>query len=144
MTAKPRRKAFPHRCPACLRKAVQPAVVAYEAEVTYDGRVYRVRVADLRTPRCEACGELVFGNEVDEQISGALREQLGLLPPNQIRAARRKLHLKQTELAERIGVAPEAVSRWESGTVIQPRAMDNLMRVFFAFPEVQDALVGRG
>lgn len=144
MTAKPRRKAFPRRCPACLRKAVQPAVVAYEAEVKHDGRVHRVRVADLRIPRCEACGELVFGNEVDEQLSDALREQLRLLRPNDIRAARQDLSLTQAELAERIGVAPEAVSQWESGTVIQPRAMDNLMRVFFAFPEVQDALVGRG
>jgi hypothetical protein len=30
--------------------------------------------------------------------------------------------------------------RWEEGTVLQPRTMDNLLRVFFALPEVRSML----
>jgi len=43
--------------------------------------------------------------------------------------------------AGRVGVAPETMCRWLSGAMIQSRAMDNLMRVFFALPEARAALV---
>ncbi len=33
------------------------------------------------------------------------------------------------ELAERLGVAPETISRWVNGALIQSRAMDNFLRV---------------
>ena len=39
-------------------------------------------------------------------------------------------------------VAPETISRWVNGALIQSRAMDNLLRLFFALPEVRDALRG--
>ncbi len=50
--------------------------------------------------------------------------------------------LNQQQLAERLGVAPETISRWLNGALIQSRAMDNLLRVYFAFPQVQAALCG--
>jgi hypothetical protein len=33
-------------------------------------------------------------------------------------------------------------SRWVSGALIQSRAMDNLLRLFFALPEVRNVLQG--
>jgi transcriptional regulator with XRE-family HTH domain len=45
-------------------------------------------------------------------------------------------------LAERLGVAEETISRWETGALIQSRAMDNLLRVYFANADVRAALVG--
>ncbi len=53
-----------------------------------------------------------------------------------------QLGLKQQELAQRLGVAAETISRWVTGAVIQSRAMDNLMRLFFALPEVRNVLRG--
>ena len=44
------------------------------------------------------------------------------------------------ELADLLGIAPETISRWENGAVIQSRAMDNLVRLFFSVPEVERAL----
>jgi hypothetical protein len=43
------------------------------------------------------------------------------------------------------GIAEATLLRWHNETQIQSRAMDNLLRVFFAFPEVRAALnkVGR-
>ena len=41
-----------------------------------------------------------------------------------------------------MGIAEATLSRWLSETQIQSRAMDNLLRVFFAFPEVRMALSG--
>ena len=132
---------FPRHCPECGKLKVQPATIPYDAEVKYDGRLYALRIPALQVDQCAACGEVLFSNVTDDQISQALREHLTLLSPSQIREALRALGLKQKDLGERIGVAPETISRWISGTHIQSRAMDNLMRLFFAFDNVRSALV---
>jgi DNA-binding transcriptional regulator YiaG len=93
--------------------------------------------------RCEACGELLFDLDADAQISAALRAKLGLLTPKEIRARVTALGLTQKAFAARLGVASETVSRWVSGALIQTRAMDNLMRVFFDIPRVREVLGGK-
>ena len=134
-------KPFPRHCPECGKVEVQPATIPYDAEVKHDGRLYAFRIPALRVNQCAACGEILFSNVTDDQISQALREHLTLLSPQQIREAVRALGLKQKEFGDRIGVAPETISRWISGTHIQSRAMDNLMRLFFAFDNVRSALI---
>ena len=138
--ASPREKPFPRRCPECGKAEVRPATIAHDAEVKHDGRLYDVAIPRLQVNQCGACGEVLFGNVADDQISQALREHLALLSPEQIHDALRTLGLRQKDLAERIGVAAETISRWMSGTQIQSRAMDNLMRLFFAFDAVRAAL----
>ncbi len=131
---------FPRHCPECGKVEVQPATIPYDAEVKHDGRVYAFPIPALQVNECAACGEVLFTNVTDDQISQALREHLTLLSPQQIREALRTLGLRQKDLGDRIGVAPETISRWISGTHIQSRAMDNLMRLFFAFENVRSAL----
>ena len=135
-----RDKTFPRRCPECGKPDLWPATISYRAEVKHDGRLHRFRVPKLQVNRCGACGEVVFSNVTDEQVSEALREHLSLLKPEQIRERLVALGLKQREFAHRIGVAPETVSRWLGGLQIQSRAMDNLMRMFFEFDDVRAAL----
>ena len=135
-------KSFPWRCPKCLQKAVHPVVIPYLAKAAHDGRLYELDIPDLQIPQCASCGELVFSNRVDERITQTLRSQLRLLTPEQIRDARCRLGLQQKELAERLGTTEETLGRWESGTLIQPRAMDNLLRVYFAVPQVRAMLTG--
>jgi putative zinc finger/helix-turn-helix YgiT family protein len=135
-------KPFPWRCLKCRKRDVFPTIIPYTAEVTHDGRLYEVALPALEVPRCRSCGELVFTNRVDEQITDALRARLRLLTPAQIREGRKSLRLLQQELAERLGVAEATISRWETGTLIQSRAMDNLLRAYFALPEVRAALRG--
>jgi putative zinc finger/helix-turn-helix YgiT family protein len=114
----------------------------YTAKVKHDGVIYELLVPSLEVPRCQTCGETYTTNAVDEQVSDALRSRLHLLTPAQIRKGIEKLGLKQQTLAERLGVAPETISRWVNGALIQSRAMDNLLRLFFALPEVREALQG--
>jgi DNA-binding transcriptional regulator YiaG len=92
--------------------------------------------------RCKACGEVYFTEESDERIVAALRDHLALLTPAQIRANLETLGLSQKEAAGRLGIAPETLSRWLCGAVIQSRAMDNLLRAFFACPQVREKLTG--
>ena len=135
-------KRYPWRCPECGKKEVRPAVVSHTSEIRHDGRLYTVQVPKLRVPRCKACGELVFENDADEQIASALRKQLGLLKPEEIRGNRDELGLSQRELAEHLGVAVETISRWENGVLIPSRAMDRYLRLYFTVPAARSALIG--
>jgi putative zinc finger/helix-turn-helix YgiT family protein len=114
----------------------------YAIDVKHDGQSYHLEIPKLTIPKCRACGELVFSNSVDDQIIEALRSHLRLLTPEQIRGGRETLGLKAKELAERLGVAAETISRWERGGLIQSRAMDNYLRVYFAVPEARAVLRG--
>ena len=133
---------FPWPCADCYTRTVVPTVMDYTAKVKHDGVVYELHLPSLEIPRCQTCGETYTTSAVDEQVSNALRSRLHLLTPMQIRKGTEKLGLKQQELAERLGVAPETISRWVNGALIQSRAMDNLLRLFFALPAVRKVLRG--
>ena len=133
---------FPWRCRRCGKNKVVLTTMSYDAEVRHDGRLHRFTVPNLRIPVCEACGEKVFTEKVDDQINAALRAHLQLLTPEEMRTALERLNMTQKEAAERLGIAEATLSRWLNETQIQSRAMDNLLRVFFAFPQVRTALNG--
>lgn len=131
---------YPWKCGQCRQRAVEPAVVSYTVEAEHDGRSYTVAIPDLKTPRCQNCGELVLDSAANRQITEALRQQLGLLAPEEIRANREALGMTQRQLAARLGIAEATLSRWETGGQIQQRALDRLLRLYFAFDAVRAAL----
>src|SRR6266404_4932926 len=124
---------FPWRCRRCGKSEVSMGSVSYNAEIRHDGRVHAFTIPQLRLPVCQACGEKVFTEKVDDQKSNALRSHLHLLSPDEMRAGLERLNMTQREAAERLGIAEATLSRWLTDTQIQSRAMDNLLRVFFAF-----------
>ncbi len=123
-------KTFPIRCVECGRVEVHPVIIPFEIDKNQDGKLYHLRIPKLHANRCENCGEIYLGSEADAQISAALREEIGLLTPEQIRGNLAALNLNQKEAAEQMGIAPETMSRWLTGAMIQSRAMDNLLRRF--------------
>jgi putative zinc finger/helix-turn-helix YgiT family protein len=127
-------------CPVCGKGELLSTIIAYDAEIKHDGRLYLFPIPRLQVNKCSACGEVFFDAATDDQISQALREHLNLLSPQQIRQRLQALGLMQKEFGERIGVAPETISRWLSGSHIQSRAMDNLMRLFLELDSVRDRL----
>ena len=80
---------------------------------------------------------------VDERINDALRSHLHLLTPAQIRSGIEKLGLQQQELAARAWRCPETISHWVNGGLFQAKAMDNLLRLFFALPRGGEVLVAQ-
>ena len=133
---------FPWRCRRCGNKQVVPTTIPYEAEIRHDGRVHAFNIPRLTLPVCAECSEKVFTEKVEDQITDAFRAHIHLLAPAEIRAGLDRLQLKPREAAERLGIAEETLSFWLDEVQIQSRAMDNLLRVFFAFPQVRTALSG--
>src|SRR3990172_7403847 len=136
MSQKLKDKPFPWKCGSCRERTVVPEEVSYTTEIEHDGRTYSVTVPDLVIPCCSKCGAMVRDDAANRRISDALRKQIGLLTPEQIRRNRESLNLTQKQLAGTLGIAEATLSRWETGAQIQQRAMDRLLRVFFGFPEV--------
>lgn len=139
-TLEPKSKPFPWHCPRCRRKEVRPAVIPYRTEVCHDGRLHTVEMQQLTVPRCGHCGELVFGNQACQQIEQAVRAQLHLLSPEQIRVNREQLGLSRRELAERLRVSEELVEQWEEGLMIPSGLADRSLRGCFAVPAYRKAL----
>jgi DNA-binding transcriptional regulator YiaG len=130
---------YPWRCGNCGRKAVEPARVNYEAHAVYEGRSVCVTISDLEAPRCRECGEMLLDDAANQRISQVIRHELNLLEPSQIRANLAALGLTQKAFAAQLGVAPETVSRWISGGMMQSRLADKAMRWFFGIPGVREA-----
>jgi putative zinc finger/helix-turn-helix YgiT family protein len=138
-------KPFPWKCGECRERAVRPATIAkYETELEHDGRKYHVSVGDLEVARCEKCGAMIFCDEANRRLSDALRSEIGLLLPAEIRARREELGLTQKELAGHLQIAEATLSRWETGAQIQQRAMDKFLRVFFQSAEARTILGAPG
>jgi DNA-binding XRE family transcriptional regulator len=131
---------FPWRCSNCREQAVFEAVVDYATQMYHDGHEYTVKVDALKTPRCVKCGQVAPDAEALEFLDGIFVRQLGLLTPEQIRAGRCQSTLTQGELASALGISEAAVVRLEDGGYIQPRSLDNLMRLFFGVPQVRELL----
>lgn len=129
---------FPRTCIACREKQVRPALIDREVDVKYEGKLYKVIATKVPVERCENCGSTTYGIESEERIDAALRDQLGLLQPEVIRKNRIELGLKQENLADAIGCASESISRWESGAIVQSRAVDRMLRAYFALPQLRD------
>jgi putative zinc finger/helix-turn-helix YgiT family protein len=135
-----RDRPFPWRCVACRAKEVYPRPTDYTTTRKHDGREYTIHIPDLEIPTCRKCDEQLFTVGTDDRIVAALRAQIGLLTPEEIQAGRIRLKMTQPKLAEQLGIAKETISRWETGGMIQSRAMDNLLRLFFESEEVRRIL----
>lgn len=121
-------------CPACGSKLHQ---VKELTEISV-GR--GAATVELVFDRCGTCGEEYVDPEVyataQATAAAMVRDQLGLLRPEAIRAIRERAGLTQEELEELLGTGPKAVGRWERGTVLQSGMADKLLRVFQQCPGV--------
>jgi putative zinc finger/helix-turn-helix YgiT family protein len=129
---------FPRKCPNCREQAVWPTNVDYTAEMGHDGSMYQVTVPGLEVLECRQCQARMLSDESSEKLNDALRLRVGLLTPREIKQKRKDLGLSQQELADYLQVAPETVSRWETGAQIQQRTMNRHLLGLFQIPELRE------
>src|SRR5208283_833284 len=94
---------LPWRCRHCGKDEVIMTTASYDAELRHDGRLYSFTIPHLDAPVCQACGEKVFTERVDDQINAALRSHLHLLTPEEIRTALERIRMTQKGAADRHG-----------------------------------------
>ena len=89
--------------------------------------------------RCKKCGGPVYpvsvGRENDIRMFDAYKRKVGLLTTQEIINIRKRNHLTQTQLAERIGCGEKTIARYERGA-IQDRIFDNMIRLIDKEPEL--------
>jgi len=134
------KRPYPWKCRTCREGSVNPATVDYTAEMEHDGRSYAITIPRLDILECGTCHARMLPDDAYSKLTDALRCEAGLLMPAQIRMNREALRLTQKQLASHLKVAPETLSRWETGSQIQQRSMDLLLRAFFDLPELRQYL----
>jgi len=108
-----------------------------------DAIEYRVRGEVFNIPGimhgiCNNCGEVEIDLEsaeiLSEKANELYRKRHGLLAPGEIRQIREKLGVTQQQFEKAIGAGKTTVSRWESGSIMQPSVADTLLRIIRDHP----------
>lgn len=109
---------------------------------TYRGSTIKVKQPGAW---CDACGEGVLSPEdlvvTTKARHDAIASTDGLLTAGEIRAIRLKLGLSQAQASKYFGGGVNAFSRYERGETMQPRALDQLLRVLDKHPKQLKELV---
>lgn len=96
-------------CPACACDNCA-SIVRGPFSTRYNG--VAVTVADVEYLQCSLCGEQTFSPDQAEAASlavkNAVRQQLGVLAPNEVSAIRRRLGVSQAELEDLLGLGPRS------------------------------------
>lgn len=129
-------------CPVCgsdqLRDVVQPELFKYEG--------YTAFIENYHSIECSNCGEAFPTEESIARSQPILRDLQRkaerLLTSDQIRNIRKSLGYTQDEFGIRLGGGKKAFARYENGTVMQSRAMDNLLRGLAACPQLLEVMQG--
>lgn len=95
-----------------------------------------VLLCGVEVLRCPECGEsevvIPRPNQLGDLLARHLIEKRDRLVGAEVRFLRAHLGLSGVELARRMGVAPETVSRWENGKDAMGPVADRLLRLLVA------------
>lgn len=112
-----------HHCGGAFHRVFE------EAEYTIRGTTVQVSREAFRCDRCEEVRVSLESEEKAEvEAANAVRAELGLLAPEEIRELRKELEYTQEQFEAALGLGTKTVVRWESGSVMQSKAADNLLR----------------
>lgn len=128
------------RCPVCgsdkLKKSVSNKVLQYKKR--------NITIPNYVSYTCGECHESIVDNATLKASSRLLndfkRKVDGMLIGSEIKAIRMHLGFSQDEMGEILGGGLKAFARYESGEIIQSKAMDNLLRILQSYPNVLNVI----
>ena len=130
------------KCPICT----EGRLARHVGEFTMEYKGGSITFMDHVSYLCPSCGEdFSAGGENaknDKSFIDFCRDIDGLLHPSHIRALREELSMTQKEMATRLEVAEKTFARYETGTVVQSRIMDKVLRVLRDHPEMRPVFLG--
>jgi putative transcriptional regulator len=92
-----------------------------------------VTLQQVEVSRCPNCGETEVAiphiEALHRAIATALVRKPARLAPAEIRFLRKSLGWSGSDFADRLGIAPETVSRWEQGKTPMGATADRLLRL---------------
>lgn len=107
-----------------------------------------VLLREVEVLRCPKCGEsevvIPKPNQLGDLLARHLIEKHDRLVGAEVRFLRVHLGLISAELARRMGVSPETVSRWENGKDTMGPVADRLLRLMVAGDMPRERLAGIG
>jgi putative zinc finger/helix-turn-helix YgiT family protein len=111
--------------------------VVESREIFIGGR--HLLIADEHFMRCDQCQESYY-TDAQAKISArkandARRREEQLLTGEEIQRIRRSLFLSQRQLEDALGVSPKTIVRWENGTAVQSKALDDVLRLIALDPD---------
>ena len=99
----------------------------------------RAVIVDFSHRKCDSCGETFHRPEelraLRQKAAATLRQEEGLLTPDEQRDLRMALGISQTAMDDLIHAGRKTTARWEAGTVCQSGAADTLLRILKDVPE---------
>lgn len=127
-------------CPICGEGRLKKKSITEEFE--YKGE--KISIPDYVIYECHNCGESIVDNETIKRSNKLLKDFYrrvdGLLTSKEIKEIREVFGFSQDYFSEIVGGGPKAIAKYESGLVIQSRAMDNLLRILSAYPSVLNVI----
>ena len=122
-------------CPVCgeghLKKIARPHTFTYNND--------RHTIDNYEVFHCPVCEEDYLDHQTIQKFEPQLKEHRrrvdGFLTPSEIKAIRQQFEVSQQLFSEILGGGTKGFARYESESVIQSQAMDNLLRVLAAYPE---------
>jgi len=98
--------------------------------------LHRVILCDINVSWCGRCGKSSLGIQRRDLLHRVIAELLTSKPArlmgSEIRYLRRSVGLSETDLAKRVGVTIETVSRWEAATKVMRLPAERLLRLLVA------------
>ena len=106
------------------------------------GGVPHVELHGVEVSRCEACGKESIGiprvGQLHRLLAQTFVKQHRMLAPVEVRFLRKHIGLSGSDFAQRMGVARETVSRWETGATPMGAVADRLLRLLVVTHEPSD------
>jgi HTH-type transcriptional regulator/antitoxin MqsA len=124
------------KCQVCGSPDIQTVIT--DEIYRYKGK--SLAIPDFKKTVCKNCGEDVGYPESIKASIPLLRDFQrkidGFLTSKEIKAIRKSFGLTQDEFSELLGGGAKAFARYENGTVLQSKPMDNLLRGLREYPEM--------
>jgi putative zinc finger/helix-turn-helix YgiT family protein len=111
--------------------------IVNDREVIVNGKSFPL--AGDRHMRCDTCHEEYYtddqSREASRKVADVRRRDEGLLTGAEIQRVRQSLCLSQAQLESALGVSAKTLVRWELGTAVQSKAMDDVFRLIALDPD---------